>query len=227
MNKRIFPVLFLLVAVSLLAAACSPTAVPAQPTMVPTQAVDLAATAEVLRTEVAATIASDMTSTAMAMPTATTPPTNTPEPPTATPAPTLTVALASPTAIPTIRIITTYPTFTPTPGPYQCQITAISPAYGAKLGPRAEFDARWTIKNTGTKDWDDDAVDYLYVSGTKMQKRGDSFDLDQGLDTGKTIDIIVDMVAPNDLGFYHADWSVRYNGQTMCTLPVDIWVVNQ
>lgn len=229
LTKVFRPAVFTLIILALLAAGCN-TPAPVQPTQAPAQAQptgDLAATASVLRTEVAAEFAAQMTSTALAMPTNTTEPTATTVPDTATPAPTLTPSSATATAIPTIRIITVYPTFTPTPGPYQCQITAMEVPYGQKLPPGAEFDGRWTVKNTGTRDWEEGNVDLTYVSGQKMQKRGDAFDIDEGLDKGKTMQLIVDMVAPRDTGFYHTDWALRYDGTVMCYLPVDIWVVNQ
>ena len=229
MNRFMKPAVFTLIILAMLTAGCNAPA-PVQPTQEPVQAqptADLAATAAVLRTEVAAEIAAQMTSTALAMPTDTPEPTATVVPDTATPAPTLTPSSATSTAIPTIRIITVYPTFTPTPGPYQCQITAMEVPYGSKMPPGAEFDGRWTVRNSGTRDWEEGNVDLTYISGQKMQKRGDVFDIDEGLDTGDTMQVIVDMVAPRDPGLYHADWALRYDGTIMCYLPVDIWVVNQ
>lgn len=228
-TKLMKPSVFALIILAMLIAGCNAPA-PAQPTQEPVQAqptADLAATAEVLRTEVAAEIAAQLTSTALAMPTETPVPTATTVPDTATPAPTLTPSSATATAIPTIRIITVYPTFTPTPGPYQCQITAMEVPYGQKFPPGAEFDGRWTVRNSGTRDWEEGNVDLTYISGQKFQKRGDAFDIDEGLDTGDTMQVIVDMVAPRSAGFYHADWALRYDGTVMCYLPVDIWVVNQ
>ncbi len=227
MSKITKTTVLLLAALALLTGCTAPQATPPPPTAAPTQAIDMAATADALRTEVAAEIAQQMTGTALAMPTDTATPTATTVPDTATPAPTLTPSQATATAIPTIRIITVYPTFTPTPGPYQCQVTNQSIPYGMKMSPGNEFDGRWTVKNTGTKDWNAGTADFAYISGAKMQKRGDAFDIDAGLDTGDSMDLIVDMVAPRDTGFYHADWAVRMDGTVMCYLAVDIWVVNQ
>jgi hypothetical protein len=106
-------------------------------------------------------------------------------------------------------------------------VTAMAQPYGVKMTPGTEFDGRWTIKNTGTSDWNAGTTDFAYVSGQKMQKRGDAFDIEAGLDVGKTMDLIVDMVAPRDTGFYHAEWAVKRSGTTLCILPIDIWVVNQ
>lgn len=226
MRTKFVKTTLMLVGILILLTGCTGQA-PVLPTAVPTQVIDLAATANALRTEVAGEIAAQLTSTALAMPTNTEVPTATAIPDTATPAPSLTPSVATATAIPTIRIITVYPTFTPTVGPYQCQVTNQSIGYGMKIGRGNEFDGRWTIKNTGTKDWNAGTADLVYISGTKMQKRGDSYDIDKGLDTGDSMDVIVDMFAPRDTGFYHADWAVRMDGTVMCYLAVDIWVVNQ
>lgn len=201
--------------------ACSPSVQPTIPTQDP-QA--LQQTADALGTQVAATFASGLTATAAANPTATptvtatatTEPTAT-QLPTLTPPPTVVVATLAPT-----RII--LPTVTSTPGEFQCAVTKQNPPAGSVLTPGVDFDARWTVRNTGTEDWASGAADYGYVSGEEMHEGNDAYDLNVAVDTGDTVDIIVDMVAPRSDGRYQAQWAVTQDGAVMCYLPVDITV---
>jgi hypothetical protein len=213
---------FILLLVSFLVlAACSPQVAPVVPTATtpPQDNQMTSATADALRTQVASTVVADITSTALAnspTPTETTIPTNTD-----TPVPV--AVLPSPTASSTpTRVV--LPTWTPTVGPFSCIVTAQSLAFGAHMPAGAEFDGRWTVKNNGTENWAAGTVDYSYVSGAKMQKKGDAFDLGSEVKPDGKVEIIVDMVAPKDPGAYHAVWAINYNGTTLCTLPLDIRV---
>lgn len=213
--------LMLLLAVSL--TACS---LPGSPAAVPTQ--DVASTLDAVRTQAAETVAADIVSRVTAT-----------MPPTATLAPTAT-EMASPTTAPSFTPVNTLPplptatntfipatrTITPTstPSDYTCSITASAPAVNAEYGKRGDFDGRWTLKNTGTQTWVTNDVDYRYVSGQKMHTGNDVYDIIKDVKTGESIDIIVDMMAPDSTGTFKTTWALTRNTRTLCELNVTIVV---
>jgi hypothetical protein len=106
----------------------------------------------------------------------------------------------------------------PTTGTSACQITAVSP--NAPLPVNSDFDATWTIKNTSTKNWDLSSVDYLFVSGTKMHKYADRYDLTQIVKPGESIKIVVDMLAPASAGTYTSNWALVDGKTTICNFSL-------
>ena len=193
-----------------LLAACN---FPGSPNSVPTQ--DVAMTLDAARTQAAMTVAADIASRATATPlppTATIAPSAT-ELPSATPQPTLAPTNTlppPPTATNTFIPFTPTITNTPTPSDYNCTITSSSPASNAQFGKKDEFDAKWTIKNTGTKDWVTNDMDFRYISGEKMQKYNDVYDLSKNVAKNESIDFIVDMIAPNATGNFSANWALVF-----------------
>lgn len=221
--------IFLFSVLSLLAlalAACGPVATAPTASAPTADSAAMQATSDALNTQVAAAVSGALTSTALANP-----PTATPEPPTetSTAIPSLTPVPATSTPVPTIFVptatrIVVLPSLTPTQGKYQCVVTAQSPAQWGVITPGNDFDARWTVKNVGTQDWLSGEVDFYYIDGQAMQKRGDKFDLAKGVDTGKSVDIVVDMTAPRTNGYYTTTWGMSFNGTLMCTMKVEITV---
>ena len=207
--------LMLLLTVSL--AACS---LPGSPVAQPTA--DVASTLDAVRTQAAETVAADIASRV----TATTPPTATlaataTEIPSPTTAPSFTPVNTLPplpTATNTFIPATATITLTPTPTNFNCTVTAVSPKANTEFAKRADFDGRWTVKNTGTQDWVSSDVDYRYLSGQKMHVGNDVFDFKSNLKSGDSIDIIVDMLAPDSTGTFTATWGVVRNSQTLCQL---------
>jgi uncharacterized protein YraI len=106
---------------------------------------------------------------------------------------------------------------------YACEVT-VRVQDGTVFAPKADFDARWTIKNTGSKTWETSHVDYLYRAGVEMQKRGKVFDLPKNVAKGETLDLIVDMIAPESTGPHGTTWVVKLGSDTICTLPLAIEV---
>lgn len=227
-NKHLHLTLISLLIVVLSVTACTPAAVPPA---VPTQdSQSVAKTADALKTEVAGEIISGLTATALANPTETPVPTET-EAPTATTEPSPTSAPASITPPPTLAVATLAPTriyipptVTATQGEYQCAVTKMAITPGMVISPGVDFDGRWTVKNTGTKNWAAGAMDYAYVSGDKVHTGDDAYDLNTAVNASKTVDIVVDMEAPKQPGTYKATWAVELDGQVMCYLPLDFRV---
>ncbi len=103
-----------------------------------------------------------------------------------------------------------------------CKITAISP--NKPVPPGYDFDAVWTVQNTGSVNWDNHAVDIVYLSGTNMGKG--SNDLPKYLKPGDdAIDVKADMVAPTTAGTYTTVFQVHGDSGTLCQLPLTLTVV--
>lgn len=219
MKNNLRTILILGLAVAL--AACS---TPAAPTQMPT--INVEPTLNAARTEAAATVAAaieqqpaataTIAATATTIPTATlVPPANTP---TTAPQPANT-ATSVPTAKPTSAVVVTV-----APIEFGCKITASSTTGDSSKAAGSDFDAKWTVKNTGTSNWENGTIDFKYSSGTKMQQSGDTFDLNTAVAAGDSVDIVVDMAAPANPGNYQTNWAVVRGSTVLCTLPVLITV---
>ncbi|MGD2026215.1 MAG: NBR1-Ig-like domain-containing protein [Anaerolineales bacterium] len=79
---------------------------------------------------------------------------------------------------------------------------------GTELAPGEAFTKTWRIRNVGSCSWNND-YDLVFDSGDKMG--GDTVvNLSIGtVETDETVDISVDLVAPNDPGEYRGDWLLR------------------
>ena len=140
--------------------------------------------------------------------------------PTQTPFPTNT-SFVLPTYTPS-NTVTNTPTDTPvatftfTPGHDQAQEISQSPEDGTALSPGADLDLKWEVKNTGTNDWNTDYY-YEYQSGVKGSG-AESYNIPEYADTGETIRLIVDFIAPTDKGTYSTTWALKNNdGDTFKT----------
>jgi hypothetical protein len=174
------------------------------------------------------------TRTAAAKPTSSPTFTITPTRLTATPSPTSTstviFVLSSPTQAvpPTIVIIGGGGGGTGSGGgtssdKYACQILSVSPANGTSMNPRNDFDATWKVKNTGTKTWDRNSVDFIYSSGAKIHKIA-GYDLSSDVSSGGTINLGVDMVAPRNSGTYTTTWVLTVGSNNFCSMSLTIVV---
>ncbi len=217
--KRIIPIALLLVTVLL--ASCTPGGTPVAPT------VDVAPTIDAARTQAAQTVVADMdsqaTSTAMAAPTATEMPTATEVP---TLAPTNTFA-PLPTATNTYIYVppaTSVPAATATSSDYSCSITASSPAYNSNVSLGYDFDGSWTLKNTGSKSWPVGEMDFKYLSGDKLQKYADDYDIPNTVNVGDSVTFKLDLLAPETAGTYTSVWGLVYGSRTVCQFGVTIKV---
>ena len=220
-TKTFISSILLLLAFSLVAGCTAPTAETLDPTLIADQV-------NAARTEAAKTVVAQLTLDAPLTPTATEiPPSPTPttQPPTATPL-VLPTLISTSTAIPpTLAPTLTYPTWTPVPTEYQCQIVSQNPSLGKYVAAKADLDARWTVKNTGTETWERTLVDYFYTSGDGIHKFEDRYDLSEDVDPGEEVDIVVDIGVPGLEGKYSETWVIGIGGNGFCTLPFSINVV--
>ena len=80
---------------------------------------------------------------------------------------------------------------------------------GTKFSPGENFTKSWTLKNTGTCDWN---TDYRISFKSGDQMGADDFvKISEETDPGETIKISVDMKAPNSDGKYKGFWQMETN----------------
>ncbi len=229
---RLFPLLALTVLLAALASGCGILGGGA-PT---TDPLAFQATLNAAATQAVQTIQAQFTQTEQARPTEpfvpipsatpqpTQPPTATPDysptpaPPTWTPVP---ISTRTFTATPTSEATATA---TNTPSPYSCAVVKVEPRASAKLAYRSDFDARFTLKNNGTKDWLAANVDLKFASGEKMQKYFDGVDLGKDVKPGEEYTFVIDMLAPDNPGTYKATWNLVEGSTVYCSVSIEIQV---
>ncbi len=221
MRRIQFVTLLIILTLGMLLSGCNAFAPGAAPTPNPASQ---QATIDAAITQAMQTVSADLTSTAAVLPPASTSTTAPTQEPTATFTPAATATLFVPTS--TRVPVTPKPTATATPAAYSCELKSTSPAAGTKLTINVDFDASWVVKNNGTKSWELGLLDLQYVDGTKMQSKGDIFDVSTVVAPDKETTLIVDMDAPATAGKYTATWALTMDGKTLCKLPVSIEAVN-
>lgn len=111
-----------------------------------------------------------------------------------------------------------------TGGPTPAPVAEISVTPNSPIVKGSEFDAVWTVKNVSNKTWDLSTVDYAFVSGTKMHKYNDRYDMKVTVKPGETVKIVVDMIAPKDAGVYTTTWALKDGSNTIVNLPLTLRV---
>lgn len=168
--------------------------------------------------------------TATDTPTPGLPPTWTPTPsPEFTDTPEAAPVVATSTLMPTNTVVV-LPTFTPSRTPRtgvgggSCQVVYQNPADDSVLPSGAEFDMRWTIKNTSSKSWPGDATDIRFVSGDRLHIGNDVRDMPYDVSENGTVDIIVTMRTPLTPGSYVTNWSLSQGSTSVCRFYVQFKV---
>lgn len=105
---------------------------------------------------------------------------------------------------------------------YACSLVGQTPANWTRMGRRQYFDAKWTVKNIGTKTWTTSEFDLRYISGTKMHTNGNVYELKKNTGPGKKVTLIADMTAPKTLGYYTAYWGLFVGNSVFCRLSITI-----
>ena len=205
MNQPTKRILFFMLAMIVLLAACAPAAVPTQdPQEIEEQIAESVALTVAAQNAQATERQAQIVPSNTPLPTQTeaVPPTPTPILPTATPfvivPPTNTVAPSGGggggSVVPTERPL------------YACDITNRRPFDNTIFKPNDEFDIRWTIINTGTRTLRE-GLDLEYVSGPNMTSK--TFVELPELSPGETYEVIFDAVAPSREGFHVMTWRVE------------------
>ena len=216
LNAKNFPILFLSVILILVACELPAFSVSPAVTSLPSA----------LETSIAQTVAVAQSQTALFLPSPTRTPTETLLPistSTETPTPTATIVFLFPTSTFTRTITPTDNGLSNANDDPACRLISRDPANNQVLKPQTDFDARWVIENTSGSLWNEDNVDYIYYSGTKMHKES-AYDLPQNVDVGESVTIIVDMIAPKKAGTYSTTWTLRSRQTEFCKLRISIVV---
>jgi hypothetical protein len=124
--------------------------------------------------------------------------------------------LAIPTLMPTLALPTVAPVATmtavPTAAPDPCLFAAMTSETipdNTKFSAGETFTKSWTLKNTGTCDWNTD-YRLSFKSGDQMGAV-DFVKISEETDPGEKIKIEVDMTAPASDGTYKGVWQMETN----------------
>ncbi len=121
--------------------------------------------------------------------------------------PTLMPTLALPTVAP-VATMTPIPTKEPDPCLYAAMVSETIPD-NTKFSPGETFTKSWTLKNTGTCDWNT-GYKLSIKSGKDMSVKG-YVNISEETDPGETIKIKVPMTAPSSDGTYKGVWQMETN----------------
>ena len=168
-------------------------------------------------------------------------PSNTPRPPSQTPIqPSQTATLQfsatpaqsfTPSVTPhrtkTASMTPTYAIFTKTPLAWGCTVQSSDPNGYKGFHPNDDFDAHFTVLNSGANDWTGAKESYRFINGTAMQTHGSSFAIPQYTQTNHSLSVTIDMKAPGTPGRYFSVWSFEHSQNTICLITISITVLNQ
>ena len=157
-----------------------------------------------LSTQIAATIYAEITSTAMAFPTATptlgVTPTPLQLPPTATFTPMANLAT------PTVFVIQPLPQTSSADS--SKWIADVNYPDGTEVGSGSSFTKTWRFQNTGTTTWNRN-YRIIYLEGNLLGKNGETmFNLTADVAPGKFAEISVPFTAPTEKGKYNSLWKL-------------------
>jgi hypothetical protein len=169
-----------------------------------------------INTIVAQTAGAAATQTAALMPPTLTPSATA----TASRTPTVTPSL-TPTFIFVLATLSKTPTAGPSSGGLSCSLVSQSPDDGATMSKNQAFTVSWKVKNTGSSTWSSNAVDFIYLSGTKMASVKIA-DLPKSVAAGDSITLKLDMTAPGSRGSYKTVWTLRQGKNEFCRLNISI-----
>jgi len=108
---------------------------------------------------------------------------------------------------------------------YGCSVVSQTPKDWVKMKSRQYFDMTWTIRNTGTTVWHTGSTTFAYVSGEKMQTKGNSLDISESIGRGAKTVLSVDMTAPKALGTYTALWALSTGKTKFCRVTIIVTVI--
>jgi hypothetical protein len=117
----------------------------------------------------------------------------------------------------------------PSASNYSCSLVSQTPANWTHMKGRQYFDAKWTLKNIGARNWGVHGIDVKFISfsgGTKMHTSGTLFDLPKETAPGKKITLVVDMNAPKAKGYYSEQWGLFTGNVAFCRFSITINVTH-
>lgn len=197
MKRRLYPLLSVLSILILVQLACNRPSADATPTQSSINLIETSAAETVAArlTEMAVPVQATPTTGGLIIPTATT---SQVQLPTATQAPTNTNPPPTATRVP------------PTPTPIPCNqaqfVKDVTIPDNTELDPGAAFTKTWRLKNIGSCAWTT-SYSLVFLSGDAMG--GSSVNLPQRVEPGQTVDLSVNLTAPNAAGTYKGNWMLR------------------
>jgi hypothetical protein len=127
------------------------------------------------------------------------------QPAEASPTPTLSMPILSPTPFPTFTLVPPLQTVT------QCDaaafVTDVTYPDGSLIARGQNFTKTWRIRNTGTCTWTT-AYELVFVSGEKFGGKS-AVALPAAVPPGRSVDVSVQLTAPNQDGRYRGFWKLR------------------
>ena len=205
MNRRYFPLLLAFLALFLAQMACNRPSAETTPTQSSINLIETSAAETVTArlTEMAGPVQATPTGGSLIIPSATLPPAQ---------APTATQAAATNPPAPT-STNPPAPTATrvpPTPTPIPCNaaqfVKDVTIPDNTELGPGQAFTKTWRLKNVGSCDWTT-GYSLVFLSGDAMG--GTSADFTERVEPGETVDLSINLTAPNNAGTYKGNWMLR------------------
>jgi hypothetical protein len=153
-----------------------------------------------------AAIAAAVSTQLASLPTATVTLSATPETPTATPSPTVITIVPTQTITSTPPYPYPYITWTPSTCDYSAFLADLDIVDYSKIPPGTAFTKTWRIKNIGTCTWTTQ-YRFQYISGNPMG--ADTIYLPRAVPPGETIDLSLQMTAPDIEEDYSNFWRLR------------------
>ncbi len=108
------------------------------------------------------------------------------------------------------------PSDTPNPNKYFCEISVDQPLDGSMVDYGSNFNGQWQMKNGGTETWDHTQIQACYITGTKLQTKIDFVNLPHDVAPGSSVNLMLDMTAPSDVGTYYATWGLMQGDKVLC-----------
>ena len=235
MNRRIIRRITLWVVLGLVVLGCaSPMFVtPSPATSVP----------GFVETVVFETAAAAQTQTALHIPPSSTP-TFTPLPTktiTLTPSPTATVLLITETSVPADTLLEEGGIEEPESGggsvgsgdsgesvmtdkEWTCLVISKSPRRDTVFSRGVQFNAVWTVQNTGTKTWPRQGVDIVYHTGADLHEGKPYRDIPATVGPGGKVTLTVAMTAPKKPGEYGTRWALMVGKKIFCSVRFPVTV---
>jgi hypothetical protein len=109
---------------------------------------------------------------------------------------------------------------------YGCTLLSVLPRSTDDIVPNGDFDAYWTVMNTGLELWTPQEILIRYVSGTNLQKNNNGINLNTVVRRGEKYTVGIDMRAPAEPGVYQSNWAIKHGSVTLCALNLTVVVRN-
>jgi uncharacterized protein YraI len=106
----------------------------------------------------------------------------------------------------------------------QCVLVSQDPADYTEFPTSYGFQMNWSVQNTSSQPWNQDATDLVFLgalNGQRLHQNYDVYDLTTTVQPGETYAVSGGMITPPNPGQYGEAWSLMSGGTTLCTF----WVI--